>query len=113
MKQSLARPRDRLLLMHLIPARPCNSAELTADIASAIHTSCFPFLPLPKDLPWVRPFLLESINRNYRFPVNIKMPLITVLVAPEINCDTNPRSTPNCEPSRGRTIINPIRIIKP
>jgi hypothetical protein len=38
MKQRLARPRDRLLLMPLIPARACICAKLTADIASAIYT---------------------------------------------------------------------------
>src|SRR5664279_1695518 len=50
---------------------------------------------------------------SYTFPVNNRMPLITELVALEIRCETKLRSTPNCEPNRGRTIRSPIRIIIP
>jgi hypothetical protein len=50
---------------------------------------------------------------NYKFPVNRRIALITAPVEIEIKCDTKLRSTPNCEPSKGRTIRNPIRIINP
>jgi hypothetical protein len=55
----------------------------------------------------------SGLLRNYMFPVNRRMTLITVSVELEIRCDTKPRSIPNCEPRRGRTIKSPIRIIIP
>jgi hypothetical protein len=35
---------------------------------------------------------------------------MTAFVEPEMKCETKPRSTPNCEPSRGKTIKMPRRI---
>src|SRR5450756_541830 len=48
--------------------------------------------------------LIKFVSEAYMFPVNRRIALITVSVALEIRCDTKLRSTPNCEPNRGRTI---------
>jgi hypothetical protein len=48
--------------------------------------------------------------RNYMLPVNRRMTLMTAFVESEMKRETKPRSTPNCEPSRGRTIKIPRRI---
>ena len=50
---------------------------------------------------------------RYTFPVNRRIALITAFVELAIRCETKPRSTPNCEPNRGRTISSPIIIIIP
>ena len=61
---------------------------------------------------WLFSALAES-DGDYKLPVSLNMSVNTASVAVEIHRDTKLRSTPVCEPSRGKMIRSPIKIAIP
>jgi len=88
-------------------------SEMELAFAS-LHQLCAPLLDHLVELPAPQREALEIAHISQNLLQSFRSPAeLTEFVAVVIACETNPRSTPNCVPSSGSTMINAIRIVMP